>query len=47
METATKILIVDDNEQNLTLIRTILRRHGYDSLLARSGDYAEGRLCQR
>jgi adenylate cyclase len=40
METATKILIVDDNEQNLTLIRTILRRHGYDSLLARSGEEA-------
>lgn len=40
METGTKILIVDDNEQNLTLIRVILRQHGYDSLLARSGEEA-------
>src|SRR6266852_293157 len=40
MEPAAKILIVDDNEQNLTLIRVILRRHGYDSRLARSGEEA-------
>ncbi len=40
MEPAAKILIVDDNEQNLTLIRVILRRHGYDSRLARNGEEA-------
>jgi DNA-binding response OmpR family regulator len=40
MESQTKILVVDDNEQNLTLIRVILRRHGYESLLARSGEEA-------
>lgn len=40
METATKILIVDDNEQNLALIRVILHRQGYESVLARSGEEA-------
>ena len=40
MEPAAKLLIVDDNEQNLTLIRVILRRHGYDSRLARNGEEA-------
>lgn len=40
MDPATKILVVDDNEQNLTLIRSILRRHGYDSRLAHSGKEA-------
>jgi len=40
MESAAKILVVDDNEPNLTLIRVILRRHGYDSHLARSGEEA-------
>lgn len=37
MEPAAQILVVDDNEQNLTLIQFILRRHGYASRLARSG----------
>jgi len=40
MEPAAKILVVDDNEQNLTLIRVILQRHGYDSHLVRSGEEA-------
>jgi DNA-binding response OmpR family regulator len=40
METATKILVVDDNEQNLTLIRTILHHHGYESRLAHNGEEA-------
>jgi CheY-like chemotaxis protein len=40
METATKILVVDDNEQNLALIRVILRQHGYASVLARRGEEA-------
>ena len=34
MEPAAKILVVDNNDQNLTLIRVILRRHGYESRLA-------------
>jgi DNA-binding response OmpR family regulator len=46
MEAGTKILVVDDNEQNLTLIRVILRRHGYDSLLARSGEEALRQVLQ-
>jgi DNA-binding response OmpR family regulator len=37
MEPAAQILVVDDNEQNLTLIQFILRRHGYAARLARSG----------
>jgi DNA-binding response OmpR family regulator len=40
MEIAPTILVVDNNEQNLTLVRTILRRHGYASRLARSGEEA-------
>jgi DNA-binding response OmpR family regulator len=40
MEPAAKILIVDDNEQNLTLIRVMLRRYGYNACLARSGEEA-------
>jgi DNA-binding response OmpR family regulator len=40
MEPAAKILVVDDDEKNLTLIRFILRRYGYDSRLARSGKEA-------
>jgi len=46
METGTKILVVDDNEQNLTLIRVILRRHGYESLLAHSGEEALRHVLQ-
>lgn len=40
MEPAAKILVVDDNEQNLALVRAILRRHGYEPVLARSGEEA-------
>jgi DNA-binding response OmpR family regulator len=40
MDTATNILVVDDNEQNLSLIRTILRRHGFHSRLANNGEEA-------
>jgi DNA-binding response OmpR family regulator len=40
MEPAAKILVVDDNEANLTLIRAILHRHGYSSVPARSGEEA-------
>jgi len=46
MEPAAKILVVDDNEQNLTLIRVILQRHGYEPLLARSGEEALRRVLQ-
>ncbi|HYY17035.1 MAG TPA: response regulator, partial [Gammaproteobacteria bacterium] len=46
METGAKILAVDDNEQNLTLIRAILRRHGYEPLLARSGEEALRQVLQ-
>ncbi|MBI3332884.1 MAG: response regulator, partial [Candidatus Omnitrophica bacterium] len=40
MERGPKILVVDDNEHNLSLLRVILRRHGYEPLLARSGEEA-------
>src|SRR5919108_1102189 len=40
MESAVKILIVDDHEQNLTLLRVILQRHGYEIRLSRSGEEA-------
>jgi DNA-binding response OmpR family regulator len=46
MDITTNILVVDDNPQNLTLIRTILRRHGYDSRLASSGEEALRRVRQ-
>ncbi len=46
MEPAPKILVVDDNEQNLTLMRAILRRHGYDPVLARSGEEVLGQVLQ-
>ncbi|MFQ5656779.1 MAG: sensor histidine kinase [Candidatus Methylomirabilales bacterium] len=46
METGAKILVVDDNEQDLSLIRAILRRHGYDPLLARSGEEAIRQVLQ-
>ncbi len=41
-----KILVVDDNEHNLSLIRVILRRHGYEPLLARSGEEALRQVLQ-
>ena len=31
------ILVVEDNEDNLTLIEYLLRAHGYEPLLARTG----------
>jgi len=40
MEPVVKILIVDDNEQNLTLLHVILQRHGYDIRLSQSGEEA-------
>jgi DNA-binding response OmpR family regulator len=40
MEPAAKLLVVDDNEQNLTLLHVILRRYGYDIRLSRSGEEA-------
>jgi DNA-binding response OmpR family regulator len=46
VETGAKILAVDDNEQNLTLIRAILRRHGYEPLLAPSGEEALRQVLQ-
>lgn len=46
MESAAKILVVDDNEQNLALIRAILRKHGHEPLLARSGEEALRRVLQ-
>ncbi len=38
MEMPAKILVVDDHEQHLTLLATILRRYGYDQVLTRNGD---------
>ncbi len=46
METGAKILVVDDNEQNLALIRAILRRRGHDPLVARSGEEALRQVIQ-
>lgn len=46
VESEPTILVVDDNEQNLALIRAILRRHGYDPRLARSGDEALHQVFQ-
>jgi adenylate cyclase len=40
MKTRARILVVDDHEQNLTLIQVMLRRHGYEAVLARSGEEA-------
>jgi class 3 adenylate cyclase len=40
MEPAAQILIVDDNEQNRTLLRVILQRHGYNTRLSQSGEEA-------
>ena len=40
MAPAAKILLVDDHEQNLTLLRVILRPHGYDIRLSHSGEEA-------
>ena len=34
---ATKILIIEDNEENLDLFSTLLKRRGYDTLEARNG----------
>ena len=33
----TKLLVVDDNEQNRCLLQTLLTRHGYDVILAGDG----------
>ncbi|MBS3986222.1 MAG: response regulator [Selenomonadales bacterium] len=35
-----KVLIVDDNENNMTLLRDLLRFHGFDTIEAKDG--AEG-----
>ena len=32
-----RILVVEDNEKNLTLIRDVLEYHGYEVLIARDG----------
>jgi CheY-like chemotaxis protein len=37
---AARILVIEDNEENITLIDYLLRAHGYAPLLARDG--AEG-----
>jgi CheY-like chemotaxis protein len=34
---AARILVIEDNEDNLTLIDVLLRAHGYSPLLARNG----------
>ena len=34
---AGRILVIEDNEENLTLVDYLLRAHGYDTLLARNG----------
>ena len=46
MERGPTILVVDDNEHNLSLLRVILRRHGYEPLLARSGEEALHQVLQ-
>jgi two-component system, cell cycle response regulator DivK len=35
--TPTRVLIIEDNEQNLYLMRFLLERHGFEVLLARDG----------
>src|SRR5262249_59406789 len=40
MEPGAKTMAVDDNERTRALIRVILKRHGYDSHLVRSGEEA-------
>lgn len=37
MVTTASILVVEDNEDNLTLVDYLLRAHGYAPLLARNG----------
>lgn len=34
---SARVLIIDDNEENLTLVDYLLRAHGFDTLLARNG----------
>jgi CheY-like chemotaxis protein len=33
----TKLLIVDDNEQNLSILQVLLKGHGYEVVLAQDG----------
>jgi CheY-like chemotaxis protein len=35
--TASRILVIEDNEDNIALVDYVLRAHGHDPLLARSG----------
>lgn len=34
---SARILVIEDNEENLALVDYLLRTHGYDTLLARTG----------
>lgn len=34
---SARILVIEDNEENLALVDYLLRAHGYDTLLARTG----------
>lgn len=40
MEKGIRILVVDDHEQNLTLMQVMLRRSGYEAVLAGNGEEA-------
>jgi CheY-like chemotaxis protein len=35
---ATPILVVEDNEVNATILRAMLRKHGYEPILAKNGE---------
>jgi CheY-like chemotaxis protein len=39
---STSILVVDDNEDSLTLIEYVLRAYGYAPMLARNGTEGSG-----
>jgi CheY-like chemotaxis protein len=34
---SARILVIEDNQENLTLVDYLLRAHGFDTLLARNG----------
>jgi two-component system cell cycle response regulator DivK len=42
-----RILIVEDNEKNLKLVRDVLRHHGYRTVDARSAEHALELVSER
>jgi two-component system cell cycle response regulator DivK len=41
-----KILVIEDNEQNLYLLTFVLEKHGYEVIQARNGQEGIERACQ-